>query len=197
MQRLFNITKWRLLGQGQGFAFASERPRVVRFEVNAPQAACLYLQAPESGETIFVARCEGRDTVELHVGGGFVLVADADVWIYSADGETIHHVNEDPEIYTRITERRQRNPELDAIARAMNINIERRLAAQRDEFNAHIRQLQRDRAVASRREADEAAIAAAASATADDSSDVPAKEPLPDAAPAPSSGDTGGNKRRK
>lgn len=197
MQRLFNVTKWRRLCEGQAVPFPSERPRVVRLEVNAPRAVGLYILDVPSGEMVFLARCEGRDTVEFHVGGAFSLVADGEVYLYTPQGETIHHVNEDPEIYTRITERRQRNPELDAIARAMNLNIERRLAAQRDEFNERIRVLQRDRALASRRAADEAAKPSGEGKPADDDPELSASEPVPDTASATGARDARRDKRGK
>lgn len=157
MQRLFNVTKWKRLCEGQSLTYPNARPRVVRLEVNAPRAVGLYLFDAATGEALFLARVEGRDTVEFYSGGDFELVSDGEVFLYTADGEVAHHEVLDPVIFTRIVERRQVNPEVAAIQRAMNINIERRLAAQRDEFNAAIRRLQSDRKVAARSAVDEAA----------------------------------------
>lgn len=197
MQRLFNVTKWRRLCEGQAIPFPADRPRVVRLELNAPQAVGLYLLDAPSGKMVFLARVIGRDTVEFHVGGPFSLVADGEVFVYAAQGEVIHHVNDDPEIYTRVVERRQLNPEIVAIQRAMNLNIERRLAAQRDEFNAAIRRMQSDRKVAARRAADAASQPEGESAAADDGSGVQGAEPVADASPAPGAGDLSGHKRGK
>lgn len=159
MQRLFNVTKWRRLCEGQTITFPTARPRVVRLELNAPRAVGLYLFEAETGEALFLCRAEGRDTVEFYSGGGFSLVADGEVFIYTADGETVHHEAVDPVIFTRMAERRSIHPEIAAIQRTMNINIERRLAAQRDEFNAAILRMQRDRHMAARAAADQAAVA--------------------------------------
>lgn len=136
MQRLFNVSKWSRLCEGGSLKFGASRPRAVRLEVNAPRAVGIYLFDAESGEALFLARVEGRDTVEFHTGGAFTLVSDGEVFVYTAGMEHIHHVAVDPVIFTRITERRQVNPEIAAIQRLMQINIERRLAEQRNEFNA-------------------------------------------------------------
>lgn len=186
MQRLFNVTKWRRLCEGQALPFSSERPRVVRLEVNAPRKVGLYILDVPSGDTVFLALVEGRDTVEFHVGGAFSLVADGEVYVYTPQGEVIHHVSDDPEIYTRIVERKAMNPEIAAIQRAMNINIERRLAAQRDEFNAAIRRMQSDRKVAARaaREAVQP-LDAAEDVDSDGSADEPGSGAEPVAAPLP------------
>lgn len=157
MQRLFNLTKWQRLVEGRSLSFPTARARVVRLEVNAPRAVGLYLFDAATGEALFIARVEGRDTVEFYSGGNFELVSDGEVYVYTADGESVHYEAIDPVIFTRIVERRQLNPEIAAIQRAMNINIERRLAAQRDEFNEAIRRMQSDRKMAARREAEAAA----------------------------------------
>lgn len=148
MQRMFNVTKWRALTEGQALTIDNERARVVRVEVNAPQPAGLYLFNAGNGAAVFLARVVGRDTIEFYSDGKFTLVSDGEVYVYTADGETVHHESVDPVIFTRITERRQVNPEIRRIQEVMNLNIERRLAAQRDEFNAAIRRMQYERAAA-------------------------------------------------
>lgn len=139
MQRMYNISKWKRLDEGQSLHFDGDRPRVVRIEVNSRDLVGLYLFEALTGKTVFLSASQGRDTIEFHCGGAFSLVSDGEAFIYTADGEFIHHEAVDPVIFTRITERRQINPEILAIQRMMNLNIERRLAAQRDEFNAILR----------------------------------------------------------
>lgn len=141
MQRLFNVSKWKPLREGSALRFEGARPRFVRLEVNAPQAVGLYLQEQETGEALFLARVVGRDTVEFHVGGAFTLVSDGEAYVYSADGEYIHAEATDPEIFTRIAERQRIPPEIVHMQRMMNANIERRLAAQRAEFEGLLRGL--------------------------------------------------------
>lgn len=192
MQRLFNVTKWRRLCEGQTITFPNARPRVVRIEVNAPRAVGLYLFDADTGEAVFLARVEARDTVEFTVGGNFSLVSDGEVYLYTADGEVVHFESVDPVIFTRIVERRALNPEIVAIQRAMNINIERRLAAQRDEFNEAIRRMQSDRKVAARRAAEPVAEPEGEDA---DSSDEAA--PVADSGSVGEPAPAGRDKRRK
>lgn len=192
MQRLFNVSKWRRLVEGGSMKFDIPRARVVRLELNSRAEVGLYLLDMETGEALFLSRSVGRDTVEFHCGGSFNLVSDGEIFIYTADGEQIHHEVVDPVIFTRITERRQINPEILAIQRMMNLNIERRLAEQRNEFNDRIRQLQRDRALAARAAAAEAAKPADESVSA---SDTP-KSASDDGADAGQPAEAGGGRRK-
>lgn len=139
MQRLFNVSKWSRLVEGGALSFESNRPRVVRLEVNSRMPVGLYLLDVPSGATMFLATTCGRDTVEFHCGGNFSLVSDGECYIYTADGESIHHESPDPVIFTRIADRRGVPPEIRAITETMNRNLERRLAQQASEFNAILR----------------------------------------------------------
>lgn len=191
MQRLFNITKWTHLESGESAAFPTDRARMVRLEINAPTVALLYLADPESGVMRFLARVTGRDTVEFFVGGPFSIVSDGECFIYTADGQSIHHESVDPVIFTRITERRSVPPEMAHMQRMMQINIERRLAAQRDEFNSLLRGI--------RATAQPAPVAATPAAAVQAAPVVPAVD-LPedgDGADAGGTGGAGGAKRAK
>lgn len=134
MQRIFNVDKWTSIEVGQVLEFPVERPRLVRLEVNAPDVALLYL-LDASGTAMFLARVCGRDTVEFISPGAFSLsVTDGACSVYTVDGTVGHRTVEAPQSFTTIVERRKRNPELDAMMRMMNQNIERRLAQQADEL---------------------------------------------------------------
>lgn len=150
MQRMFNVAKWARIGEGEVLDFNGNRPRVVRLEVNAPSPSRLYLYDRDEGGGIFLAKVDGRDSVEFHAGGKFSLMADAECYVYTADGQHIHHEAIDPVIFTRITERRQIPAEIAHMQQMMQINIERRLAAQRSEFNDLLRSMQADRVAAAR-----------------------------------------------
>lgn len=195
MQRMFNVSKWQRLCEGGAIRFDGGRPRVVRLELNSPQPVGLYLMEPVTGEALFLCRVVGRDTVEFQVGGKFTLVSDGEVFVYTAGMEMIHHVVDDPVIFTRITERRQVNPEIAAIQRAMHLNMERRLAAQRDEFNSLLRRVvqggPREAPAGRDRVASDEPQAADVPGT-----DVP--EPAPDeGAAAGAAGAAGGGKRKR
>lgn len=134
MQRLFNIDKWQNLKEGDALAFSNPRPRNVRVEVNAPTKSSLYYVDPE-GEVIFLALVEGRDTIEFGSTGAFQLTVEgAPVMVYTADGADISMKPVSHGSFTKIVERRRRNPELEQIAALMQRNMERRLEQQSAEL---------------------------------------------------------------
>lgn len=135
MQRIFNVDKWSELSEGRGLVLRGAPGRLLRLHVNAPSEARLFLTG-DDGETRFLALVKGRDQVECYTPSGeVVLSADGgEVWIYTADGETEHHVEPAPEIFTKIVERRRRSPELDHIVAQMTANMNRRLEQQAREL---------------------------------------------------------------
>lgn len=144
MQRMFNLNKWALLREEQALAFSNPRARNVRLEVNAPVKTALHVVTAD-GEVQFLALVEGRDTLEFGVSGKFSLTVEgADVWVYTADGDDISAKVVEPKIFTKIVERRRRNPELEQIAALMQRNMERRLEQQ----SAELEQLFERRAAA-------------------------------------------------
>lgn len=147
MQRFFNVRKWKILQEGTALLFSSTKARLVKFEVNAPTEVRLHLRYPEGvytkaqgqpvdevippGTSYFLALVKGRETLETFVDGKFELVVEGgSVHVYTADGTDTHVVVLDPVIFTKIAERRARNPQLEAIERRMYINQERRMNAQ-------------------------------------------------------------------
>lgn len=130
MQRMFNLDKWDRLAEGQSLKFINDRPRTVRLEVNAPVKSALYV-VDHTGEVHFLALVEGRDTIEFSSGGAFELTVEgADVLVYTADGADISNKIVAPKIFTKIVERRRRNPELEYMAAVMQRNMERNLEKQ-------------------------------------------------------------------
>lgn len=186
MQRMFNLDKWQTIGDGSAIHFAAERPRAVRLELNAEGVSLLYvlrkpLEGSEDAESArFLARVEGRDTVEFVTDGPYSLVCEgAPCAVYTVDGERWSHKEVSPVVFTKIAQRRHRAPELEAIQRHMYVNMERRLAQQADEFRALFERRERAR---------EAQLASEAAAAAAGSSEA-AVEPAGD--PAGSRGDAG------
>lgn len=131
MQRLYNLDKWSEIPAGKAFFFNIDRPRVFRAEVNSAGPVNLYMiaKAREGQEPQFVARIDGRDTIECVVPGAFGLVVDGGpLWLYTIDGDAWVHQEIAPEVFTRIHERRQRNPELEYMMAKMQANMEKRIA---------------------------------------------------------------------
>lgn len=141
MQRVFNLDKWQEIPEGKAIRFNAEQPRVVRIDVNAPDAVRLYL-INAANEPHFLARVQGRDVIEFFSSGAFSLASDGQCYIYSVDGDVWTYNDPAPEIFTRIRERRGRNPELEYIVARMQQNMERRLAQQSHEIAAALERRQ-------------------------------------------------------
>lgn len=152
MLRMFNLRKWATLSEGSALSYAAARPRVVKFEVNAPSEVMLHIRYPDGafqsvpndnglgtqvvevippGTTFFLATVKGRETLETFVDANFELVGEGGTcYLYTADGDDVSSVVLDPVIFTRIAERRARNPEIEAIERRMYLNQQARLDQQ-------------------------------------------------------------------
>lgn len=78
------------------------------------------------GPVTFLGLVRGRDRLEFGVDGAFQLVAiGGPVYAFTHDGEDIATRILAPEIYTRIANRRQRNPHLEMIEYQMRVNQQR------------------------------------------------------------------------
>lgn len=173
MQRLFNLSKWTELRDGEALPFKGARPRTVRLELNAPDEVSLY--SVENGEPIFLALVRGRDVVEFAPDGEFALAVEGGtVFVYTADGQDVHSIAPDPVIFTKIAERRRRDPAMELMMYEMNRNIEKRLQAQHADF---------ERIIAAREAAGATPVAPAAAGTPANGTPEPVSAPV--ATPAP------------
>lgn len=135
MQRMFNLSKWVRVNEGNVLHFGSERPRKVVVEVNSPALAVLSCVQGERAD--FLAQVNGRDSLEFYVNGAFGLtVSGSDVYIFTSDGDgtTIQPI--DTESFTVLRDRRPRNPELEYMVAAMSENMNRRMAAHMREMES-------------------------------------------------------------
>lgn len=134
MQRLTNVDKWFVLEAGKSLNFENAAPRKIRLDVNAEAPARLYY-VDGNGETTFLALVSGRDVVEFYNHGEFAVTADgADVWLYTIDGEDVSFSIPEAETFTKLVERRTRNPEVEMMQYMMKANMQAMLDAQRDEM---------------------------------------------------------------
>lgn len=103
-------------------------------------------EAPDDrdGVVTFLALCKGRDRLEFAVDGAFDLVAvGSGAYVYSVDGLQIASHVVAPVIFTRIANRRQRNPHLEMIEYQMRTNVERRMQQMAEESERRIEALSR------------------------------------------------------
>ena len=135
MQRLYNIKKWTHVKAGGAMNFAEERERKIRLDVNsAGQAALFYVDG--DGEATLLGLVNGRDVLEFQTHGGAFSIAieDADCWVFTIDGEDVSFQLPEAVTFTRLVERRQRNPEVEMMQYMMNRNTQILLESQRDEL---------------------------------------------------------------
>lgn len=135
--KLNSIARWSELPPEASVVFEGRKARRIRLHVNSPGLARFWLI--EDGKERFLGAVERCDVIEF-VASGDVEIAtkDSDVWYYCAEHEPTHTKILDPKIFTRIAERRTRNPELELMMHQMQVNLERRLAAQNFEFNSRM-----------------------------------------------------------
>lgn len=130
MQRMFNMDQWTVLNSGESLNYDKSRPRGVVLEVNSMYDALLFLT--EGSDTKYVARFCGRDTITFTVNGPFKLsVEPADrsekgvtTWIYTAEGQHVHTTLIEPEIFTRMHQRQERDPEAELLRYRMQQSME-------------------------------------------------------------------------
>ncbi len=131
MQRVLSIYDWQKLPKNERAIFQSDviGQRLVRLRVNAPQRVALYLTLPDLVDPVFVATVQGLDEIQFYVDGDYKLSAiGGELWFDTLDGTRPDVEPVEPDSFTSIVERRQRNPELELLERKMHENIERRMS---------------------------------------------------------------------
>lgn len=178
-QRIFNLSKWKLLPEGQGLFFDNQKVRNVAVDVNCPHEVAFYVleqladreydperlddleagrdvgpivvdaapltrrqgdspsgkkaaaEAPVSdGRAVtFLGLAKGRDRFEFGVSGAFELVVvGGPAYVYTVDSADLATRVVAPVIFTRIANRRQRNPQLEMMEYQMRLNQNRMYA---------------------------------------------------------------------
>lgn len=92
----------------------------------------------------FIAVVKGRDRLEFAVDGAFDLIVEGGpAYIFSADGQDIATRIIAPVIFTRIANRRQRNPHLEMMEYQMRLNVQRMQEQLKQESERRIQALER------------------------------------------------------
>jgi hypothetical protein len=136
--KLNSLARWSKLDSDKGIAFAGNPSgeRRVRLNVNC-EAVTTFFLAQGKTQTLLCTVQPGLETIEFNTSGDFHVFAEKGsgvVMYQSADLESTHAEIVDPVIFTRIANRRHRNPELEEIMYRMQLNMERRLAQQSSEI---------------------------------------------------------------
>ncbi len=130
MQRVLSIYDWQKLPKNERAVFQSDviGQRLVRLRVNAPNRVAVYLNLPDLVDPVFVATVHGLDEIQFYVEGDYKLSAiGGELWFDTLDGTRPDVEPVEPDSFTSIVERRQRNPELELLERKMHENMERRM----------------------------------------------------------------------
>lgn len=135
--KLNSLARWTKLAPDTGVVFAGKEraERRVRLNLNLEAVTTLMIGIGKEEQFLCTAG-PGLETIEFCVAGTFKVYAEKGsgiVMYQSADLEPTHTEVIDPVIFTRIAQRRHRNPELEEIMYRMQSNMDRRLAQQADE----------------------------------------------------------------
>lgn len=137
--KLNSLARWRLY-RGEAFTLhGRDGERRIRLHVNCERETAFYRVHGDDEQLLAVVPA-GVETIEFSAGGDVSIIAlprdDGQVWYQTADVEPTYSTVVDPVIFTKIANRRHRNPELEEMMYRMQLNVERRLAAQAEEFEA-------------------------------------------------------------
>lgn len=117
----------------KGVKFPQDEFRKIRLEVLAEKETSLYIKDGKD-EPAYIGTFRGFDIVEFHVKGPTLLQADGPgVKVFTTEFQSDVIEIPDAVSFTRVVERRERNPELEKMQAVMEQNMARRL-----------RQLERD-----------------------------------------------------
>lgn len=151
--KLNGLSRWKLLPRGEAIHFA-EKPggdRRVKLLLNSQFDIGLWFRNADGEERFLAALCPGLNEVEFFAAGPFAIVpsdGENELWYISTEAEPAHVVIKDPVIYTGIAQRRQRNPQLEAIMYVMRQNQrenDAKLAAQADLFADQLAKLKQEK----------------------------------------------------
>lgn len=101
------------------------------------------VRVPDGRAVTFLALVKGRDRLEFSVDGEFdLMVEGGSANVFSVDSTDIATRIVAPEIYTRVANRRQRNPELEWMMYQQRRNQENMMAQLREETDRRMQELE-------------------------------------------------------
>lgn len=133
--KLNALTRWNILERGQSVVFdrkPGRAPRRVRLHLNLERSTALYIE-DKDGPRLLVTAGPGLETVEFMVEGKFAFLAQeghGEVHWHTAENEPTFAEITDARVFTKIANRRHRNPELEEMMYRAQINADARAAVQ-------------------------------------------------------------------
>lgn len=139
--KLHSLSRWLPLNQGEAIVFnksSGTGERRVRLHLNMARQTTFFVEDGD-GARLLTTTGPGLETIEFSAAGKVAVFAEdgaAEVHYQTSEYEPTHVRVVDPVIFTKIANRRHRNPELEEMMFRMNQNIERRLYQQSLELEA-------------------------------------------------------------
>lgn len=139
--KLHSLSRWLPLNSGDAIVFEKSSgtgERRVRLHLNLARQTTFFVE-DKDGARLLATLPAGLETVEFSAAGKVAVFAEdgaAEVHYQTSEYEPTHVRVVDPVIFTKIANRRHRNPELEEMMFRMNQNLERRLAIQAAEIEA-------------------------------------------------------------
>lgn len=137
--KIGNVSKWSRLPIASALELSGETPRKVRLELNTTMPTHV-VAIDNKDQERFLAMVNGLETLEFITDGPVAIACttEGEVWYFTQDGDNdaIELPLEVP--FTKIAQRRHRNPELELLMYKQQQNIERRLAQQQNEFEERL-----------------------------------------------------------
>lgn len=144
MIKLNTLVDWATLEPGKQIPFRAPAnksgARKVRLNLNCAEPTVLYLQ-DEFGVRLLTAVPAGLEVVEFSHGGDFAIFGEEEhgaVQFLTKEGEPPVMVDVDPQSFTKVLQRKARNPELEAIRYEMLQGQMRREADMQAGFAAQL-----------------------------------------------------------
>lgn len=136
--KLNSLARWATLPAKNAIVFEGSEVDETRHRIlfNLEGVTAFFIGNAE-GERFLCTIGPGQETVEFNIAGAFKVYAEEGsgaVQYQSADLEPTHIEVADPVIFTRIAQRRHRNPEMEEMMYRMQLNMERRFAQQAGEI---------------------------------------------------------------
>lgn len=138
--RIHNLTRFQRLKPGEGFVIGGLDRHKVRIEFNVDAPTAVTVQ--DGDDLFFVAEFKGFEVVEFTAAPGATVFATSEggVWFFTNEGDLIARESLAAS-YTRLANRRARNPDLELMMFKQQQNqrrMEAVFAAQMAEMNAKL-----------------------------------------------------------
>lgn len=139
---LNNLDKWKRVESGEIIVFAGEKLRRIRLQLNTSARTNVHVLGADAVPQ-FIGTVDGFDVIDFQYQGDLELLmaSEGEVWLYSGEMEFTAKVIEDAESFTKVYERKARNPDLEYMLHRMQATQEQRIAQLADVYERRFESL--------------------------------------------------------